>query len=250
MKTMRHGRKRDYEIVRSPDGGLTVKTDGTKEDHAAALEMLGAISNSPMYALENLGRIPLPEPPSRPPAEESRRRPEQALSMQEGIGKWHLTLSNKPEKTQRMMRSYVQKFREWMESERKASKQPIWLADVSRRDCANWQLELKRRRLSEDQIFNYFSYLKSFFRWAIASAAYPKGDNPATEHVSITKEHRKKRAESHGWQAFDSNEIGKIFDPASFGAFLKYDAARWLPVLALYTGARANELARLESPRV
>jgi integrase len=61
----------------------------------------------------------------------------------------------------------------------------------------------------------------------------------------VPKQLKKQRAKSHGSQAFTPDQVKRIFDPENFKQ-LKGDAARWIPLILLYTGARSNEVARLE----
>ena len=92
---------------------------------------------------------------------------------------------------------------------------------------------------------NKFIYSGVFFDWAMANNHYPKGDNPAKGHANVPKRVKAKRAGSHGAQAFDPEHIELMFRPEHY-AKMQTLAARWAPLLLLFTGARSNEIGRLE----
>jgi integrase len=125
------------------------------------------------------------------------------------------------------------------------SKQPVMLKQLTRTDFSEWFLHETAQKRVITYITNRFSACADFIKWAQTAGHYPQGDNPASGHASVPKQLKKQRAKSHGSQAFTPEQIQRIFDPENFKQ-LKGDAARWIPLLLLYTGARSNEVARLE----
>jgi len=131
-------------------------------------------------------------------------------------------------------------------SQRKGKgKQPVMLKQLTRTDFSEWFLHETAQKRVITYITNRFSACVDFIKWAQTAGHYPQGDNPASGHASVPKQLKKQRAKSHGSQAFTPEQIQRIFDPENFKQ-LKGDAARWIPLILLYTGARSNEVARLE----
>ncbi|XHS33574.1 DUF6538 domain-containing protein [Pseudoxanthomonas sp. UC29_72] len=124
-------------------------------------------------------------------------------------------------------------------------KQPVMLKQLTRTDFSEWFLHETAQKRVITYITNRFSACADFIKWAQTAGHYPQGDNPASGHASVPKQLKKQRAKSHGSQAFTPEQIQRIFDPENFKQ-LKGDAARWIPLILLYTGARSNEVARLE----
>ncbi|MEL3954929.1 site-specific integrase [Stenotrophomonas bentonitica] len=119
------------------------------------------------------------------------------------------------------------------------------LHTVTRPDLARWYQHLRDVGASTPTLTNKQSYVggkAGFFDWAIASGYYPKGDNPATGHVSYSL--REKRARRKlGFKAYDRDQIQTIFSPSNFEKLS--ENARWASLLGLYTGARASEVGQL-----
>ncbi|CTP93399.1 integrase [Xanthomonas translucens pv. poae] len=132
----------------------------------------------------------------------------------------------------------------FLASQRK-NKRPALLKELTRQDFSEWFLHETGQKRVITYITNRFSACADFIKWAQTAGHYPQGDNPASGHASVPKQLKKQRAKSHGSQAFTPDQVKRIFDPENF-KHLKGDAARWLPLILLYTGARSNEVARLE----
>lgn len=119
------------------------------------------------------------------------------------------------------------------------------LHTVTRPDLARWYQHLRDGGASTPTLTNKQSYVGGkggFFDWAIASGYYPKGDNPATGHVSYSL--REKRARRKlGFKAYDRDQIQTIFSPSNVEKLS--ENARWASLLGLYTGARASEVGQL-----
>ncbi len=116
---------------------------------------------------------------------------------------------------------------------------------ITRSDLARWYQDMREKGASTPTLTNKQSYIGGrggFFEWAMASGHYPKGDNPASGHVSYSQ--REKRARKKlGFKAYDRVQIQALFAP---GALAKLsESARWASLLGLYTGARASEVGQL-----
>jgi integrase len=119
--------------------------------------------------------------------------------------------------------------------------------DITRPHVADWIRSLKDKDGNGDRtIQNKVGWLKLFLDWAIGAGYFPKGDNPATGHKSISK--RKKRLlvasdEETGFSPFTLDEIAKVMAPESLGN-LSQDMT-WALLLASYSGARVTEICQL-----
>ena len=101
-------------------------------------------------------------------------------------------------------------------------------------------------KIDTSTAINEQAWLRDFFEWAVKAKHYPKElANPADGHVSQTKAEKNEASQRNGYQAFTLPQLRQLFDPANF-VRMKGTRNRWMAVLALYTGARAKELALLE----
>lgn len=121
---------------------------------------------------------------------------------------------------------------------------------LTRSDLARWFQHMRDEGASTPTLTNKQSYVGGkggFFEWAMASGHYPKGDNPASGHVSYST--REKRARRRfGFKAYDSHQIQVLFSPAAFEALPL--PARWAALIGLYTGARASEVGQLMTSNI
>ncbi len=116
---------------------------------------------------------------------------------------------------------------------------------ITRSDLARWYQDMREKGASTPTLTNKQSYIGGkggFFEWAMASGYYPKGDNPASGHVSYSQ--REKRARKKlGFKAYDRAQIQALFAPEALAKLS--ESARWASLLGLYTGARASEVGQL-----
>lgn len=98
------------------------------------------------------------------------------------------------------------------------------------------------KRIAAPTVKEYLIVIQDFFEWAIGSLRYPKGDNP---FASIQKPSEGSHGGTgDGAEAFTDTELQQIFQPAFF-ASMKRPYQFWGPLIALFTGARSNEIAQL-----
>ncbi|QHB73859.1 tyrosine-type recombinase/integrase [Stenotrophomonas sp. 364] len=116
---------------------------------------------------------------------------------------------------------------------------------ITRSDLARWYQDMREKGASTPTLTNKQSYIGGrggFFEWAMASGYYPRGDNPASGHVSYSQ--REKRARKKlGFKAYDRAQIQALFAPEALAKLS--ESARWASLLGLYTGARASEVGQL-----
>lgn len=87
--------------------------------------------------------------------------------------------------------------------------------------------------------------LRGFFTWARTNGHYPNTDLPTVGQKSLSK--RDERRITNSYERFGFDELEKIFKPE---VYRKQNSKQphyyWLPLLALYTGARIEELCQLD----
>ncbi|MFS8407557.1 site-specific integrase [Xanthomonas campestris pv. campestris] len=116
---------------------------------------------------------------------------------------------------------------------------------ITRSDLARWYQNMREKGASTPTLTNKQSYVGGkggFFEWAMASGHYPRGDNPASGHVSYSQ--REKRARKKlGFKAYDREQIQALFSPEALAKLS--ESARWASLIGLFTGARASEVGQL-----
>lgn len=218
------GRLRDFNVKANADGSVEV-SDIRPGEEQAALVMLGGLRHLPM-----------------PPTAAVTLAPASATGTTVGaaLEQWLKVLPGKNQnpKTQVIKRKAVSEFVDFVGKLTR-------VRSLTSKTFANYYAALVAKQLAPPTIENKFIYLIGWVKWLQVSGDYPKGDNPARGHAQLTKRVKKKRSRQYGWQPFTTQQIAQIFHPANF-AQLKVGADRWLPLILLYTGARANEVAHLE----
>ncbi|CAM0120623.1 Site-specific integrase [Stenotrophomonas geniculata] len=233
LRSAQKGRA-DFEVVAGPHG-YSVKTDGSAQDNAAAVEAVRLLNANGVTAV---GGAPL--------------APSQRIALEMAVEKWAKTLTSGARKTPGQKLEAVQAFVAWKNSTRKRSPARVALGDLSKTDCAEWVIHLKQtpaertgKPLADSYIETKTRWLSLFFDWAMAAGYYPKGDNIARGHIKISKKAKRLQSKKTGWQPFDLPQLKLIFSFTALKA-MRRQSSRWVAVIALYTGARSNEIAQLE----
>lgn len=116
---------------------------------------------------------------------------------------------------------------------------------VAYRDCSID--ELVEMDITEDDLMksqtinNHLSRISTFFTWAIDNGHYTAGNNPAIRmKVKITRKANQARA------AYTEEELVKLLRSKDYLEDTHDRSWRfWTPILALFTGARQQEIAQL-----
>lgn len=116
------------------------------------------------------------------------------------------------------------------------------LTEISRRDVVGYRDAVIGQGKSAVTANSRVGILRTFFRGGQNYELL--ADNPAADIRSHTVQERKSRV------AFDSSDLAKIFKSSVYTSQYRpvsggKEAAYWLPLLALFTGARVEELAQL-----
>ena len=106
-----------------------------------------------------------------------------------------------------------------------------------------WKNRLIASGIGPIRINTKLSQFNDFFDWAQRNRLRLL-NNPFKEMRVGKKDDLVQQTESY--EPFDQEELDRIFDPAGYTAFMHAPDYKWLPLLALYTGARLGELASLE----
>ena len=85
--------------------------------------------------------------------------------------------------------------------------------------------------------------LGKFFEWAKREGHYPDIKLPTEGQIALSKQERQSQAK--GAEAFTLDELKKIFEPVEYRKCNSKPHEHWLPLMALFTGARIEELAQL-----
>ena len=106
-----------------------------------------------------------------------------------------------------------------------------------------WKQRLIAQGLSVPRINTKVSNFKILFQWAQNNKLRLTG-NPF-EAMRVSRKAKIKNA-TQSYEPFTQAELDTIFDPVGYPAYMNKLDYKWLPFLALHTGARIKELASLE----
>jgi integrase len=118
------------------------------------------------------------------------------------------------------------------------------LSSIDSTTFVNWRIT-QDKTLSPDSVTRDCGAYKSLFDWAIKRSRYV-GVNPI-EDAKLSKKVRHSRISAHErpQSPFTKNDLDKIFDAARYDNVNK-PCAFWMPIIALYSGARLNEIASIK----
>lgn len=227
------GSAREYEITQNRHGTLSVKADGA-EDHARAMEALSLLQSR---------HAPAQGMPSPSAIEATVPTGIKRITLAKAVEEYKARIKPDPSDKSKVktfngaISKALSDFTDW------AGAKTI-VFQITRNDLAQFATHLIGSGVGKSTVRDKLSYITGMFKWAQSAQYYPKGDNPAQGHITITKRDRMASAK-RGWQAFDHEQLRALFLPANF-AKLNRQETRWLAVLELYTGARPNELAQID----
>lgn len=234
-------RQRDWK-VRHPSGAEMEGPDTADKaaDMAAAQEAARFLADlyggaGPVRSLPPVASSPTPPQPG-PPAGVK------AMSTGAAVAQW-LAYERPNYKTPKRVKTF-KKLKNVGEAFAALVKPSTRLHTLTRADCAGFYDHLMMGGLARKTAQSVQSYLTRFFTWA-SGQYYPDDKaNPAAKHIRLSR-HDKAAGSGSGFQEFGREQLRMMFTPDNFAA-LPTLKDRWLVVLALYTGARSNELAGLE----
>ncbi len=213
-----------------------VQTDGTAADHANALEMARA-----MLELRQSARVSQSQaaPMPQPTAEASTRNA--YATVRDAITYWQTV----DMEAMRLKATAVERLKAIEDfAAHVGEKRPIGF--MRRSDVAAWVAHLRGSKKNEQSTAKKMaSHVKAFFDSAQRAGYYSAElTNPAERIVKFTKADQEVRAQTHGWQAFSSDQLRTLFAPENFSKTREVHTRRAM-VIALYTGARVGEIAQM-----
>lgn len=223
LAKLKSGEARTYEI--DIPGFGRIQADGV-EDHQRALETLKQI--------EQIGALPsgTKQEPLAPSSEPEAK----SISLSEAIAGYKIereNSGNRPKSVQQI-ESALRRLAKFLEH-------PSSIKTITRTDLAGYAQHLAADNLAKPTIKKHFDFFNGFFVWAI-SQGYYTSENPATGLVKYTAKQKRARRK-HGNLPFTKSELATVFPAATKGA--RKPHTYWMPWIALYTGARANEIGQL-----
>lgn len=137
-------------------------------------------------------------------------------------------------------RTIVAKERAFADFEKRIGSRPIEVYLID--DAVAYKNTLIDEGGSASRINAKLSFLRDLFAYALANGLRAEA-NPF-ENVQVSSK-SKLEQQKRSYKPFSEADIATIFDPAAYTARMDKPGYRWLPFLALYSGARLEELASL-----
>jgi integrase len=119
---------------------------------------------------------------------------------------------------------------------------------VSKAELVQWKTVDLKRNITASRINQRLGQLNDLFNWCIAHGHYTAHPTSPVEGLYISKK-SKLAAQTESYEPFSNDEIKAIFAstyPEEMGKPDHY----WLPIVALYSGARREEIASLKASNV
>lgn len=141
--------------------------------------------------------------------------------------------------------SYQNRFAAWIAEKNGTPDTPI--SHIDRKTIAEYidHLIIVRKLGLTTIKQKHLAALGGLFDLAISKGDYPDETPPTRGHKIISKNDIKKRSSKSSWKQFSTDELKKIFEPTHYLKHRTKPDDFWLPFLALFTGARLNELCQL-----
>lgn len=142
-------------------------------------------------------------------------------------------------------RTIAAKERAFADFEKRIGSRPIdaYLID----DAVAYKNALIDEGGSASRINAKLSFLRDLFAYALANGLRAEA-NPF-ESVKVSSK-SKLEQQKRSYKPFSAEDIMTIFDPTAFPTRMDKPGYRWLPFLALYSGARLEELASLSLSQI
>ncbi len=110
-----------------------------------------------------------------------------------------------------------------------------------------WKNHEMNKGAGASRINKRLGYLNDFFKWCIGNGHSQHQLSPVEGLLISTKGKLKKKQEH--WKSFEDNDLKAIYGAGYINAFPKPDHY-WIPLVALFSGARLNEIAGLPLTQV
>jgi len=230
----------------APDGTVTITTDGTEEDHRRAMEMAAHMA----VHLRPSVTPAAPVQPARPSPllstniplflTQFRQKKPSAANVLDTTFTLRILLSVVGDKPVRDLEAtdmdkFLDAIAHWPPN---ASKQQAF-KDLTPAEIVKKAKKLGGRVIAQRTQEKHLDSLRKFFKWCVKRKELD--DNPAADLHVMSRADEETRTR----RAFSDAELVMLFDPVRRADHCDTPSRWWLPLLALYTGARAQELAQL-----
>jgi integrase len=258
LAAAQRGEVAPYKITTTPGGGITVEAEGADE-HARALQMLGAMQ----IAIPGLGMslppaaaVPVPAaPPPAPVAEKDMLHGAMKIFLAKfrGLGRASSTV-DETEHSLSLFRDLVddvplaQLDHEHLDHFRaemahwppRARILPVY------RDLPNARAIIAAAKargdggtLADRSVDKHLDRLRVFFNWAVKRRLMPFNPLAGERVQTVAQKYESAR------RSFQPDELRVLFDPVNRAPCAADPMRFWVPVLALFLGARLGEVAQL-----
>jgi Integrase len=236
----------DYVCQVEANGAARIEAD-SPEDHARAMEALQLMQRSAPAAVPAVSAKPSPMLGERidlfmKQFRQKQRAPANVLDTEYALRLFLGLVGDRPlvEVDAEAMDIFLDAINHWPPN---ASKKPAY------KGLTPAQVVKKAKKLGEPTISartqeKHLDRLRVFFNWCLARRDMDR--NPAASLHVMTREQEETRER----RAFTTDELATLFDPVRRAEHCATPVRWWLPLLALYTGARAQELAQLRTDEV
>lgn len=137
-------------------------------------------------------------------------------------------------------RTIAAKERAFADFEKRIGSRPIDAYSIE--DAVAYKNRLIAEGGNASRVNAKLSFLRDLFAYALANGLRTEA-NPF-EGVKVSSK-SKLEQQKRSYKPFSADDLSAIFDPAAYTARMDKPSYRWLPFLALYSGARLEELASL-----
>ncbi len=236
-------RKLDIEL----QNGVSLRNINTPEEREYAekviqqfLQIKSADDQARFVSASNPQNVP--QTPVQPEA------PLGGMTLGEVIKRYATRNSSKlKKKTLYEYGKYHKKFEGWVTLRENNEHYPIRL--ITRADIGDYIDDLKAQTkppISDNTIQQkYLASIGGLFELAQSLDAYPMGEIPTRGHKLFTKKDKRKAQSSKARKPYTSEDLALIFNPDVYLKNREKPDDFWLPLLALFSGARISELCQL-----
>ena len=216
-----------------------MKADGP-EDHARLMEAIEAYKqlHGTLPSLQeamNMGR------PTLPQQEASKRLLTRSKKFSEVVGLYleERKLDNKENTRRDKARTYTD-FQDLLGD--------VEINLLTKAEGVQWKTHEMSRGIKANSVNSRIGELNDLFKWAINNGHYTASDKSPVDGLRIGKKSQL-AAKTQSYEPFSNDELKQIFGTGYLKKFNKPDFY-WVPLVALFTGARREELASLKASNV
>lgn len=210
-----------------------MKSDG-EDDHRRLMEAFAALKSMPQQ--------PVQAPP--PVQAQYDEKPPHTIKLSKALDAWKKTILNP--RTQQSYVAFIQDFIAGIGDIEIHTIRPINVVDWNAR-----LLKTVKPRTADNRL----QALQSLLNWGFKQEFIHYSTKLATEgKFNLTKKERQKQTK--GAEPFSVEELNRIFEPVAYERYASHYGQRfrfgryWVPLIALYTGMRKEEIAQLKSSEI